>query len=241
MLQTRINRIASQLKIELDASKMMTCYWSEDDVTNFYKLSTTDRAQVVKLSNLSNAEIAVERFKCDRGLSFGNTLRYLYQFGLTTKSCTSNITTENMDVIHCRDLVGSEFNVCFNDRNESVLNFRALVSYELGSINDVKCELIAIGPVVVGVLHGPRFMTDWDGLTPYDGTNDYPNDDGHAMTIIGWYTDKKTFDTIWIVQNTWGTSFGDKGFGLLSQRTPNLYYGGALPLLGNIDESNMYK
>ena len=129
MLQTRFNRIASQDKIELDGSKMMICYWSEQDVVNFYQLNMSERAKVVQHANLINSEIATGRFHCDEGLSLNNVLRYLRQFGITTKSCTYNAINSNVDKIHCRDLIGSEFNTCFNNRSESVFSIFVLLCH----------------------------------------------------------------------------------------------------------------
>jgi C1A family cysteine protease len=34
----------------------------------------------------------------------------------------------------------------------------------------------------------------------------------HAINIIGWGTDIATNTDYWIVRNSWGTSWGDKGY-----------------------------
>jgi aminopeptidase C len=34
----------------------------------------------------------------------------------------------------------------------------------------------------------------------------------HAMSLVGWGTDKQTGVDYWLVQNSWGNGVGDKGY-----------------------------
>jgi hypothetical protein len=86
------------------------------------------------------------------------------------------------------------------------------------SVNNMKREIIESGPIIVGILVSTSLQTPDPtngGTTVYSGCHSGDTILGaHAVTVLGWGTSLKgrPTDPYWIVQNSWGTSWGDKGF-----------------------------
>jgi hypothetical protein len=78
----------------------------------------------------------------------------------------------------------------------------------LGTVEDAKKWLDAVGPVVAG-------LDAYDDLGAYSGSGVYVPTatakavGGHILLVVG-YDDLRQ---AWIVRNSWGTSWGDKGYG----------------------------
>jgi C1A family cysteine protease len=72
--------------------------------------------------------------------------------------------------------------------------------------------LAATGPILVGL----NVDATWDGATATAGKLDTFKADtargGHAVTVVGYTRDKR-----FIIRNSWGTGWGDKGFGYASE------------------------
>jgi len=72
--------------------------------------------------------------------------------------------------------------------------------------------LFAHGPILVGL----NVDATWDSATATKGKLDtyQPNTvrGGHAVAVVGYTTDQR-----FIIRNSWGTSWGDKGFGYASE------------------------
>lgn len=89
-------------------------------------------------------------------------------------------------------------------------NYRCKAYARVTSTNDVKaCLYTNHSPVlIVCNIYDSFYNTGKNGIVPIKTTGN-PNG-SHAMTIVGW---KKINNAeYWIVQNSWGTKFADKGF-----------------------------
>ena len=73
-------------------------------------------------------------------------------------------------------------------------------------IDDVKGQLALGNPVIFGMQVGKKFE-EHRGKGIYKG--DPKTDSGHAMTVVGYDDRRQAFRII----NSWGTLWGDKGFG----------------------------
>lgn len=79
--------------------------------------------------------------------------------------------------------------------------------------NEIKAALMHLGPCLIAIdVHQSFLNTSSDGIVPP------PSGDivgGHAMTLVGWRQDRR-----WIVQNSWGEGWGDRGFCYLPMDYP---------------------
>lgn len=93
---------------------------------------------------------------------------------------------------------------------DDAVNWRIGSYYRLYTLDEIKYTLMNIGPVFISV---PTY-SGWNSFTgeiKEEGTKrGY-----HAMVIVGWKDD----DTL-IVQNSWGTVWGDKGYGYIKWGYP---------------------
>lgn len=79
------------------------------------------------------------------------------------------------------------------------------------NLNDIKGQIYAGNPVIVGMNISDEFHR-LSGKQIYNDLSDSANNQGHAMVIVGYDDNKKAFKLI----NSWGTAWGDNGFGWVS-------------------------
>jgi cathepsin X len=77
-----------------------------------------------------------------------------------------------------------------------------------GTIDEIKAEIFARGPVVAGVSGHP--LTKYTGGIFRDTSAD--RHVTHSVSIVGWGTDSDSGDQYWIVRNSWGQYFGEMGY-----------------------------
>jgi len=83
------------------------------------------------------------------------------------------------------------------------------VNQDLNSLK--QCLAVNKKPIIFGLNVYSSFLTQnvaSGGLVPLPKTTSETLEGGHCMTIVGYDDSKKTF----ICANSWGTSWGDKGF-----------------------------
>jgi len=88
-------------------------------------------------------------------------------------------------------------------------NYRCKAYAKVTSVNDVKsCLYINHSPVLISCqIYDNFYDTGANGIVGNPKGND---NGGHAMTIVGWRAIGNT--EYWIVQNSWGVEFADKGY-----------------------------
>jgi hypothetical protein len=87
---------------------------------------------------------------------------------------------------------------------------RKLTSYYRLDVSDWRNWLATTGPIIARLDVDPT----WDNATATNGNLDTytgPGRGGHAITIVGYTPDR------YIARNSWGTSWGDQGFGYASE------------------------
>ncbi len=89
----------------------------------------------------------------------------------------------------------------------------------IGDVPDQKSWLDAVGPLVVGFDVYSDFY-GWSGNTPYVKSSSAIYEGGHVMLAVG-YDDSLG---CWIVKNSWGTGWGNSGFGLIGYGQCNIDY-----------------
>lgn len=81
-----------------------------------------------------------------------------------------------------------------------------------GSIDDQKKWIAEVGPITASFAVYNDFFS-WDPTTgpyKYDGVSTFAG--GHVVLVIG-YDDNQG---CWIIRNSWGTGWGDFGYGLIA-------------------------
>lgn len=85
---------------------------------------------------------------------------------------------------------------------QEAYNYRISAYYNCSTDNDIKYALMNYGPVLGAVDWRNRYTLDSDAVINFDKTS---QGGGHAVMVYGW--NKKG----WLIQNSWGTKFGNKG------------------------------
>lgn len=101
----------------------------------------------------------------------------------------------------------------FYQNNKIVLDkearpYRISSYYALHGNNEIKQAIQTIGAVSgMFPVFDCIYETGTDGIINYESSRTQHNYGYHEMTLIGWNNNKKS----WIVQNSWGEQWGDKG------------------------------
>lgn len=75
-----------------------------------------------------------------------------------------------------------------------------------------------VGPVSVGIDVSGKFQFYKEGV--YYNPDCSVNNIRHAVLVVGYGTDR-TYGHYWIVKNSWGTDFGDRGYILMARNKGN--------------------
>jgi cathepsin B len=86
----------------------------------------------------------------------------------------------------------------------------------------IKKEIYKYGPVVAVVPVYRDFLVYNDGVYQVlEGTSKFQS--GQALKVIGWDKDPSTGLSYWIVENTWGDTWGKNGFAHIAVGQKQLY------------------
>ena len=114
------------------------------------------------------------------------------------------------------NLAYSEITMIINDMKEICLeeakNYKIANYAKVNNVTEIKHAIyVDHSPVVVGaMLYDSFYETDGSGIVKSPNITKEKNYGGHCMLIIGWTTiNNKEY---YVVQNSWGESFGDNGF-----------------------------
>jgi len=158
-----------------------------------------------------NVVLSVEELvSCnDKGLESCNggepLTAYIYtsEWGLPIDSCFPYTAGYNGTVPDCRDS-------CINQSQPFQSYYSQLSSIRWHVTEEaIQSTIYSEGPVVACFSVYQDFITYSSGVYVYT-TGDYLG--GHCVKIVGWGIDSKSGLDYWIVQNSWGTGWGMKGF-----------------------------
>lgn len=94
----------------------------------------------------------------------------------------------------------------YNSRNATIdeiaYHNRISAYYKLSDTDSIKEQLMRVGPVIFAVDWHPYTIDKWHMIHWKEGSK---STGGHCMVIRGWNKDG------WLVQNSWGTFWGNKG------------------------------
>ena len=144
--------------------------------------------------------------------------QFLYRFGVPEDSCLGYGDNENAsamnltltDVVEksCVEVLGSSLDKCMD--NETMISHRAGGYYSIPKNEyDIRRDIYHWGPCSSGFVIHDDFL-DWNGKGVYvwDKKSDVVG--GHAIVIMGW--GEEGGKKYWIVRNSWGEDWGDKGY-----------------------------
>ena len=91
------------------------------------------------------------------------------------------------------------------------------------SVKEMKEALAKYGAIAACVKVTPAFQAYKSGVFDEHASVSAPNDVNHAITIVGWDDNKQAY----LVKNSWGPGWGDKGYVWVEYGCNNIGYGAA--------------
>ncbi len=91
------------------------------------------------------------------------------------------------------------------------------------SVKEMKEALAKYGAIAATVKVTPAFQAYRSGIFDEHASVSAPNDVNHAVTIVGWDDSKQAY----LVKNSWGPNWGDKGYIWVEYGCNNIGYGAA--------------
>ncbi len=128
------------------------------------------------------------------------TWTYLSFWGVVTEQCRP-YTSSGGNVEKCNKKECANPNVQFK-------KYKAKYFYPLLTINQIKKDIMKNGPVETGFLVFDDFYFYRGGI--YTKTKGAKLEGAHAVKIVGW--GKEDGVDYWIVANSWGSSWGERGY-----------------------------
>ena len=145
--------------------------------------------------------------------------QFLYRFGVPEDSCLGYGDNDNESIVNltirdtieksCVDVLGSAMDICV-DGNKKMISHRAGGYYTVPKSDyDICRDIYHWGPCSSGFVIYDDFL-DWNGKGVYEWDKKSSVVGGHAIVLMGW--GEEGGKMYWIVRNSWGVDWGDKGY-----------------------------
>ncbi|PZP49507.1 MAG: hypothetical protein DI598_07660 [Pseudopedobacter saltans] len=90
---------------------------------------------------------------------------------------------------------------------------------KIAAVDKIKEAICKYGPIAVSINATPLLQNYGGGGVFFETASDYNNPvTNHAVMIVGWDDDKQA----WLMRNSWGTNWGDDGYGWIKYNTNNI-------------------
>ncbi|GMR30903.1 hypothetical protein PMAYCL1PPCAC_01098, partial [Pristionchus mayeri] len=107
---------------------------------------------------------------------------------------------------------------CHFDKSAVGETISGYVNISRGDEEALKSAVALIGPISVLIVASPSFQHYGDGVYYEEGCSS--EDVNHAVLVVGYGTDPRGGD-YWLVKNSWGTSWGEKGYIRMARNRDN--------------------
>jgi len=91
------------------------------------------------------------------------------------------------------------------------------------TVKEMKVALCKYGPIAISIKATPAFQAYVGGIFDEHTSVRNQKDVNHAMTIVGWDDSKRAY----LVKNSWGVRWGEKGYAWVEYGCNNIGYGAA--------------
>jgi cathepsin B len=161
-----------------------------------------------------------------------NAWQFLYRYGVPENDCfhygdEENVGDDTVDLTNtddlyysCSELSSLTYDVCPATKKR-MISHRAGGFYLVpgtksedktkpqGSEYNIRKEIYKWGPCTSGMMVYQDFI-DWNGIGIYEYDGLSTKVGGHAIVLMGW--GEENGKKYWIVRNSWGSEWGDKGY-----------------------------
>lgn len=94
--------------------------------------------------------------------------------------------------------------------------------YLISGVDKMKAEIYKYGPISCGMFTSMDFIFKYDGGIYSEYVDDVNSKINHEVSVVGYGKDEKTNMEYWIVRNSFGTNWGDRGFFYIEMHKNNL-------------------
>lgn len=179
-----------------------------------------DRVNIMSNNAFPRVAMSVQQIlNCGAGGSCeGGSLNGVYQFAhkhyLVEFGCQIYLAKDPASGAHCSDIqncMNCSWDQSFKSKCVAVTDFTKWYAKEYGRLagkDRMKKEILARGPITCGMHATDKFYNTYKGGI-YSERVFFPTAN-HAISVVGWGKEGDT--EFWIVRNSWGTWWGEKGF-----------------------------
>ena len=94
--------------------------------------------------------------------------------------------------------------------------------YKVAGVDQMKAEIFTNGPISCGIFSTPSFFSNYTGGIYVEHIENVEAHINHEVSVVGFGVCNKTGTPYWVVRNSQGTNWGDRGFFYVQQNTDNL-------------------
>ena len=147
--------------------------------------------------------------------------QYLYRYGVCESTCAADSLSGN--IYSSVQLFGESYDKCPSQKENEMISHRIDGYYYVPGSNsrnlkfangneyNIRRDIYHWGPACsVMRIFKDFILWDGNGIYEWDKQSEQITDYGHAVVIVGWGEENNK--QYWIVCNTWGNEWGDKGY-----------------------------
>jgi cathepsin C len=150
---------------------------------------------------------------CDGGFAYLTAGKFAKDYGMVEEAC---LPYQGNETTYCPHARLKPCRRWFSNNHRYIGGF-----YGATTERAMRREIFLHGPVAVGLQVYPDLSKYKTGIYHYTGipaedTRLSPDDPlepvNHALVAVGYGVDARTGEKYWVIQNSWGPEWGDKGY-----------------------------